>query len=94
MFTRGLNGRPAGMVPIQGFRWLGFLLTNSRVPRDTKKPVAGVGELKLCEPEMVGRVSKSIQHIVDEAQRVGWEVTSGTVALDASIARAYVHALE
>ncbi|KAI5885942.1 cystathionine beta-l [Schizophyllum commune H4-8] len=68
-YTRGLNGRPAGMVPIQGFRRLKFLLTNSRVPRDTKKLVAGVGELKQREPEMVGRVLKSIQHIVDEAQR-------------------------
>ncbi|KAL1712888.1 pyridoxal phosphate-dependent transferase [Schizophyllum commune] len=96
-----LHGNPSGIdnsVAVlggaRGFRRLEFLLTNSRVPRDTKKLVAGVGELKLCEPEMVGRVSKSIQHIVDEAQRVGWEVTSGTVALDASIARAYVHALE
>ncbi|TRM64441.1 Cys/Met metabolism PLP-dependent enzyme-domain-containing protein [Schizophyllum amplum] len=68
-YTRGGFGRPAGMVPIQGFKSLRFLLTNSRVPRDTKKLVAGVGELKEREPEMVGKVLKAIQHIVDEAHR-------------------------
>ncbi|KAJ7220502.1 cystathionine beta-lyase [Mycena pura] len=48
----GFNSK-SGMEQIQGFKSLKFLLTNSKVPRDTKKLVAGVGALKAS----VGRVA-------------------------------------
>jgi hypothetical protein len=57
------------MEPIQGFKSLKFLLTNSKVPRDTKKLVAGVGEKKANEPELVNAILDSIQTISDEARR-------------------------
>ncbi|KAJ7116398.1 cystathionine beta-lyase [Mycena epipterygia] len=62
-------GGKGGMEPIQGFKSLRFLLTNSQVPRDTKKLVAGVGVLKTNEPELVDGILKSIQSITDEARR-------------------------
>ncbi|KAJ2925518.1 hypothetical protein H1R20_g11578, partial [Candolleomyces eurysporus] len=40
-YTRAGFGRDGGMEGIQGFKSLKFLLTNSKVPRDTKKLVAG-----------------------------------------------------
>ncbi|KIL64253.1 hypothetical protein M378DRAFT_106435 [Amanita muscaria Koide BX008] len=68
-YTRPGFGRKSGMEPIQGFKSLKFLLSNSKVPRDTKKLVAGVGELKAREPELVGQILESIQSITDEARR-------------------------
>ncbi|KAJ7678501.1 Cys/Met metabolism PLP-dependent enzyme-domain-containing protein [Mycena rosella] len=62
-------GGKGGMEPIQGFKSLKFLLTNSTVPRDTKKLVAGVGLLKTNEPELVDSILKSIQSISEEARR-------------------------
>ncbi|KAJ7454764.1 cystathionine beta-lyase [Mycena latifolia] len=69
-YTRaGFAHGKGGMEPIQGFKSLKFLLTNSKVPRDTKKLVAGVGALKASEPELVEGILKSIQGISDEARR-------------------------
>ncbi|KAF7375185.1 Cystathionine beta-lyase [Mycena sanguinolenta] len=62
-------GNKAGMHPVQGFKSLKFLLTNSQVPRDTKQLVAGVGALKASEPELVDGILKAIQSISDEARR-------------------------
>ncbi|KAJ7242803.1 cystathionine beta-lyase [Mycena haematopus] len=62
-------GNKAGMHQVQGFKSLKFLLTNSQVPRDTKQLVAGVGALKVNEPELVDGILKSIQSISDEARR-------------------------
>ncbi|KAJ7039593.1 Cys/Met metabolism PLP-dependent enzyme-domain-containing protein [Mycena alexandri] len=62
-------GGKGGMEQIQGFKSLKFLLTNSKVPRDTKKLVAGVGVLKAEEPELVDGILKSIQSISEEARR-------------------------
>ncbi|KAK7032850.1 cystathionine beta-lyase [Favolaschia claudopus] len=64
----GFGGK-VGMHQVQGFKSLRFLLTNSQVPRDTKKLVAGVGALKSSEPELVDGIFKSIQSITDEARR-------------------------
>ncbi|KAJ7914934.1 Cys/Met metabolism PLP-dependent enzyme-domain-containing protein [Mycena leptocephala] len=64
----GFGGK-AGMEQIQGFKSLKFLLTNSKIPRDTKKLVAGVGALKASEPDLVDGILKSIQSITDEARR-------------------------
>ncbi|KAJ7510400.1 cystathionine beta-lyase [Mycena galericulata] len=62
-------GGKGGMEPIQGFKSLKFLLTNSQVSRDTKKLVASVGVLKNNEPELVDGILKSCQSISDEARR-------------------------
>jgi mevalonate kinase len=46
-YTRsGFPGKKGGMEPIQGFKSLKFLLTDSKVPRDTKALVAGVAARK------------------------------------------------
>lgn len=42
----GFGGKKGGMEPIQGFKSLKFLLTDSKVPRDTKSLVAGVAAKK------------------------------------------------
>jgi len=55
-YTRPGFGKKSGMEGIQGFKSLKFLLTNSKVPRDTKKLVAGVGEKKATEPELVNGI--------------------------------------
>ncbi|KAH7106493.1 cystathionine beta-l [Auriculariales sp. MPI-PUGE-AT-0066] len=70
-FSRGgaSYGRKAGMESIQGFKSMRFLLTDSRVPRDTKSLVAGVAKKKEAEPEAVEAILKAIQSIADEAQR-------------------------
>ncbi|KJA26368.1 hypothetical protein HYPSUDRAFT_36678 [Hypholoma sublateritium FD-334 SS-4] len=69
-YARPGFGKKSGMEGIQGFKSLKFLLTNSKVPRDTKKLVAGVGEKKANEPELVNGILQSIQSISDEARRV------------------------
>ena len=51
------------------FKSLKFLLTDSRVPRNTKQLVAGVAALKEQEPEFVEGLLNAIQHVSDEAQR-------------------------
>jgi mevalonate kinase len=51
------------------FKSLKFLLTDSRVPRNTKQLVAGVAALKEQEPEFVNGLLGAIQDISDEAQR-------------------------
>ncbi|KAF8150764.1 cystathionine beta-lyase [Crassisporium funariophilum] len=68
-YTRPGFGKKSGMEGIQGFKSLKFLLTNSKVPRDTKKLVAGVGEKKTNEPDLVNGILQSIQSICDEARR-------------------------
>ncbi|KAG2058492.1 cystathionine beta-lyase [Suillus hirtellus] len=68
-YTRPGFGRKAGMIPIQGFKSLKFLLTDSRIPRNTKQLVAGVAAMKEQEPEFVNGLLSAIQHISDEAQR-------------------------
>ncbi|TFY60028.1 hypothetical protein EVG20_g7572 [Dentipellis fragilis] len=68
-YTRPGFARKGGMEAISGFKSLRFLLTDSRVPRDTKRLVAGVSAKKLEEPEIVGRILEAIQSITDEARR-------------------------
>jgi len=68
-YSRGGYGRTAGMVPITGFQRLRFLLTDSRVGRDTKSLVAGVARKKAEEPEHVEEILGKIQSIAEEAQR-------------------------
>ncbi|KDQ53198.1 hypothetical protein JAAARDRAFT_197679 [Jaapia argillacea MUCL 33604] len=68
-YTRAGFGRKPGMAPIHGFKSLRFLLTDSKVPRDTKALVAGVGVKKAQEPELVNGILHAIQSISDEARR-------------------------
>ncbi|PBL03760.1 cystathionine beta-lyase [Armillaria gallica] len=68
-YTRPGFERKSGMEGIAGFKSFKFLLTNSKVPRDTKKLVAGVGQKKIDEPETVAGLLNSIQSISDEARR-------------------------
>ncbi|KAJ8520195.1 hypothetical protein ONZ45_g2997 [Pleurotus djamor] len=68
-YTRAGFGKPSGMQGIQGFKSLKFLLTNSKVPRDTKRLVAGVGQKKIDEPEVVNGILDAIQAISDEGRR-------------------------
>ncbi|KXN91676.1 Cystathionine beta-lyase [Leucoagaricus sp. SymC.cos] len=68
-YTRPGFSRKKKMEIIQGFKSLKFLLTNSKVPRDTKKLVADVGEKKANEPELVNGIFDAIQNITDEARR-------------------------
>ncbi|KAG9119773.1 cystathionine beta-lyase, partial [Ceratobasidium sp. 392] len=68
-FTREGFGERKGVEIIPAFKSVRFLLTDSKVPRDTKKLVAGVGKMKEEKPELVGEVLKRIQAISDEAQR-------------------------
>lgn len=51
------------------FKSLRFLLVDSKVPRDTKKLVAGVGEKKRQEPELMEGLMNAVQSISDEARR-------------------------
>ncbi|KZS92485.1 cystathionine beta-lyase [Sistotremastrum niveocremeum HHB9708] len=67
-FTRSGFGRQGGMEKIQGFQSVRFLLTDSRVSRNTKKLVEGVALKKAQEPELVDGVLRSIQEISDRAK--------------------------
>ncbi|KZT07708.1 cystathionine beta-lyase [Laetiporus sulphureus 93-53] len=68
-YTRAGFGKKSGMEQIQGFKSLRFLLVDSRVPRDTKKLVAGVAMKKAEDPEVVNKILDAIQSISDEAHR-------------------------
>ena len=56
----GFPGKKGGMEPIQGFKSLKFLLTDSKVPRDTKALVAGVAARKAKVPH-VSEISPNVQ---------------------------------
>lgn len=68
-YTRPGFGKKSGMDGIQGFKSFRFLLTDSGIPRDTKKLVEGVAAKKLAEPVVVEHILDSIQSISDEARR-------------------------
>ncbi|KDQ19224.1 hypothetical protein BOTBODRAFT_126004 [Botryobasidium botryosum FD-172 SS1] len=68
-FTRAGFGKKGGMEPIHGFKSLKFLLTDSKVPRDTKALVAGVAVRKENDPDVIEPALEAIQVISDEARR-------------------------
>ncbi|KAF8685702.1 Cystathionine [Rhizoctonia solani] len=68
-FTRDGFGERKGVELIPAFKSIRFLLTDSQVPRDTKKLVAGVGQMKADRPALVTEILNRIQAISDEAQR-------------------------
>lgn len=62
-----MNGKQGGLDAMGGFASIRLLLTDTRVPRDTKSLVAGVGAMKASQPELVNRILDQIQGISDEA---------------------------
>lgn len=70
-FTRAnpAVGRPENTLEqLRGFASVRFLLTDTRIGRDTKSLVASVGAQKEAEPERVGKTLAAIQDISDEAR--------------------------
>ncbi|KIJ66660.1 hypothetical protein HYDPIDRAFT_127875 [Hydnomerulius pinastri MD-312] len=69
LYTKAMpaEGKTGGMVGIEGFTSHRFLLTDTRVPRDTKTLVAHVGKQKVEEPERVGKVLDEIRGVVERA---------------------------
>lgn len=69
-FTKSAGAHlPASIEPLHGFKKIRFLITDTKVPRDTKTLVAGVAARKHKEPDFVGGVLRSIQAVSDEARR-------------------------
>lgn len=68
-FTKAVKGREGSLVGLHGFKSIRFLLTDTKVSRDTKTLVAGVARRKLEEPDVINPVLASIQSISDEARR-------------------------
>lgn len=66
-FARAVNGQPGRLDAVRGFKSIRFLLTDTRVPRNTKALVAGVGAKLQAQPEVYGKTLESIQAISDEA---------------------------
>ncbi|GAA6028857.1 hypothetical protein JCM8097_007435 [Rhodosporidiobolus ruineniae] len=69
-FRKAVKGREGSLEQVRGFREVGFLLTDTRVPRDTKTLVAGVAKRKLEEPDTINPLFASIQSISDSAHSV------------------------
>ncbi|BGP17551.1 hypothetical protein JCM10213_004092 [Rhodosporidiobolus nylandii] len=66
-FRRAVKGREGSLQVIQGAKSTRFLLTDTKVPRDTKTLVAGVAKRKLEEPDTINPLLTSIQSISDSA---------------------------
>ncbi|PKI85840.1 cysteine-S-conjugate beta-lyase [Malassezia vespertilionis] len=72
-FTRALPTNTLSenrLKPIKGFDALRLLITDTRVPRNTKGLVASVGEQKAQDPERVQAAFDTVQIIADEAQQL------------------------
>ena len=63
-------GEGPSMHSLTHFRSIRFLLTDTKIPRDTKTLVANVGKLKAEQPELVNRHLQEIQEIADAAVSV------------------------
>ncbi|KAJ9094961.1 hypothetical protein QFC21_005753 [Naganishia friedmannii] len=74
-FERAINGKQGGMKSLQGFKSVRLLLTDTRVPRQTKLLVAGVGERMTADPAWGTRMMDGIQSISDEAQALLTDVS-------------------
>ncbi|KAH0833255.1 Cys/Met metabolism PLP-dependent enzyme-domain-containing protein [Lanmaoa asiatica] len=72
LYTKSIpsEGKEGGMVSIEGFTSHRFLLTDTRVPRNTKELVGSVGKQKVEEPGRVGKILDDIQRIVEKANSV------------------------
>ncbi|SCZ87567.1 BZ3500_MvSof-1268-A1-R1_Chr2-2g05033 [Microbotryum saponariae] len=68
-FTKAVKGRAGSLEGLHGFKSIRFLLTDTKVSRNTKALVEGVAKRKLNEPDLVNPILSSIQAIADEARR-------------------------
>ncbi|GAA5987708.1 hypothetical protein JCM11641_002566 [Rhodosporidiobolus odoratus] len=66
-FKRAIKGNEGSLESVKGFKSVRFLLTDTKVPRDTKTLVAGVAKRKLEEPDTIIPLLASIQTISDTA---------------------------
>ncbi|POY75312.1 putative Cystathionine beta-lyase [Rhodotorula taiwanensis] len=70
-YRRAISGRQEQSLKIlKGFDEVPFLITDTKVPRDTKTLVAGVARRKLEEPDTIIPLLDSIQRISDQAEQV------------------------
>ncbi|GAA6010092.1 hypothetical protein JCM10207_007555 [Rhodosporidiobolus poonsookiae] len=83
-FRKAVKGRDGSLAPIQGTRSVRFLLTDTKVPRDTKTLVAGVARRKLEEPDIINPLLSSIQTISDSAHAA---LSSTTLSRAAQLAQ-------
>ncbi|KAI0346577.1 cystathionine beta-lyase [Trametopsis cervina] len=65
----GRFGKKVGMDKVSGFKSLKFLLTDSKIGRNTKQLVAKVAQKKMEDPDAVNEMFTAIQSISDEARR-------------------------
>ena len=84
-YTKDL-GQGGGMEAIEGFKALRFLLTDTRVPRNTRSLVAGVAARLAEDPDRVRELLQKIRGVVAGAKRVlrgenGEERTELTVSI-------------
>ncbi|WFD29168.1 cysteine-S-conjugate beta-lyase [Malassezia sp. CBS 17886] len=75
------------MVPMRGFDALRLLITDTRVPRDTKALVASVGAQKRAEPERIAAVFETIQLLAEEAASLLGSASGDRAALLARLGR-------
>nr|AOR51864.1 mevalonate kinase [Phaffia rhodozyma] len=69
-FKRKIEGKQeGGMEAIKSFTSIRFLITDSRIGRDTRSLVAGVNARLIQEPEVIVPLLEAIQQIADEAIR-------------------------
>ena len=68
-YTKDL-GQGGGMEAIEGFKALRFLLTDTRVPRNTRSLVAGVAARLAEDPDRVRELLQKIRGVVARAKRV------------------------
>ena len=68
-YTKDL-GHGGGMEAIEGFKALRFLLTDTRVPRNTRSLVAGVAARLAEDPDRVRELLQKIRGVVARAKQV------------------------
>ncbi|KAI6122182.1 cystathionine beta-lyase [Pisolithus croceorrhizus] len=97
VFGGGLQytkGRSGGLEAIDGFKALRFLLTDTRVPRNTRSLVAGVAERLAKDPNGVDQVLEQIRDVVVRARHTLGEEGDGTTVLAGLIAENHAHLID
>jgi len=67
-FARAINGRRGGMASLEGSHSVRLLLTDTKVPRDTKTMVAGVTSRLANDPERTNATIEAIHNIAERAK--------------------------
>ncbi|GAA5864937.1 hypothetical protein JCM3774_003916 [Rhodotorula dairenensis] len=80
-YRRAISGRQEqSLKSLKGFDEIPFLITDTKVPRDTKTLVAGVARRKLEEPDTIIPLLESIQRIADQAEAILASASSSSSA--------------